>query len=162
MQGSRIRVLSDDFDGDTIDDLIVTETFGNVWLYRNTKPGGTDTFDQPVLLQKLVSRSSMVCVDWNQDGKPDLLLQGTAAEPGAVMLNETKDGKLAMSKPQRPFDLPYLFWGTQFGAADWNHDGDRDVMVQAEHFSFFIEQSFLTHGYREAKLISASAKEQAK
>jgi hypothetical protein len=162
MQGSRIRVLSDDFDGDKIDDLIVTETFGNVWLYRNTKAGGTDTFDQPILLQKLISRSSIVCVDWNQDGKPDLLLQGTAAEPGAVMLNETKDGKPAMSKPQRPFELPYLFWGTQFSATDWNHDGDRDVMVQAEHFSFFIEQSFLTYGYREANLISASTREQAK
>ena len=43
MQGSRIRFIADDFDGDRIDDLIVTETYGNVWLYRNTKRGGTDT-----------------------------------------------------------------------------------------------------------------------
>jgi hypothetical protein len=158
MQGSRIRIVSDDFDGDKIDDLIVTETFGNVWFYRNARAGGTDTFEQPVLLQKLASRTSIAVVDWNGDGKPDLLLQGTAAAPGAVMINETKDGKAAMSRPQRPFELPYLFWGTQFGAADWNRDGDRDVMVTGEHFSFFIEQSFLSYGYREAKRVSAETK----
>ena len=158
MQGSRIRVLSEDFDGDKIDDLIVTETFGNVWLYRNTKAGGTDTLEPPILLQKLSSRTSFVSVDWNQDGKPDLFLQGTAAVPGAVLINQTTDGKPAVSSPQRPFEVPYLFWGHQFGAADWNHDGDRDVMVTAEHFSFFIEQSFLIHGYQEAKLLSAGTK----
>jgi hypothetical protein len=158
LQGSRIRMLSDDFDGDKIDDLIVTETYGNVWLYRNTKQGGTDTLEPPVLLQKLSSRTSLVVVDWNLDGKPDLFAQGTAAEPGAIMINETKDGKPALSKPSRPFELPYLFWGTQFGATDWNRDGDRDLMITAEFFSFFVEQSFLTHGYRQATLLSAGVK----
>ena len=97
-------------------------------------------------------------VDWNQDGKPDLFTEGTAAEPGAVMINETKNGKPAISKPSRPFDLPYLFWGTQFAATDWNRDGDRDLMVTAEFFSFFIEQSFLAHGYRQATLLSIELK----
>jgi hypothetical protein len=158
LQGSRIRMVSDDFDGDEIDDLVVTETYGNVWFYRNTKRGGTDTLEPPILLHKLPSRTSLVVVDWNQDGKPDLFTQGTAAAPGAIMINETKDGKPAISKPTRPFELPYLFWGTRFGASDWNGDGDRDLMVTAEFFSFFIEQSFLTHGYRQATLVSAGVK----
>jgi len=158
MQGSRIVFIAEDFDGDKINDLIITETYGNVWLYRNTKQGGTDTFDPPTLLQKLSSRTSFVGVDWNGDGKVDLFSQGTAAEPGALLINETTEGKPALSKPQRPFELPYLFWGPQFGATDWNRDGDRDVMCTAEFFTFFIEQSFLTHGYREAKLISAGKK----
>jgi FG-GAP-like repeat len=158
LQGSRIRMLADDFDGDKIDDLIVTDTYGNLWLYRNTKQGGTDTLAPPILLYKLQSRTSLSVVDWNQDGKPDLFTQGNAAEPGGIMINETKDGKAAISKPARPFELPYLFWGTQFGVTDWNHDGDRDFMVTAEFFSFFIEQSFLTHGYRQATLVSAEVK----
>ena len=33
-----------------------------------------------------------------------------------------------------------------------------DLMCTAEFFSFFIEQSFLTHGYREANLVSAAMK----
>ncbi len=158
LQGSRIRMIAEDFDGDGIDDLIVTETLGNVWLYRNTKRGGADTLEPPVLLHKLSSRTSFVAVDWNQDGKPDLFTQGTAAAPGAIMLNQTKGGKPAIGKPTRPFELPYLFWSTQFGAADWNRDGDRDLLVTSEFFTFFIEQSFLTHGYREAKLVSADSK----
>ena len=158
LQGARIKMLSDDFDGDKIDDLIVTETYGNIWLYRNTKKGGIDTLEQPILLYKLPSRTSIVVVDWNQDGKPDLFIEGTAAEPGAVMINETNNGKPVISKPSRPFELPYLFWGTQFGATDWNRDGDRDLMVTAEFFSFFIEQSFLAHGYRQATLLSIDLK----
>ncbi len=158
LQGSRIRMLSADFDGDKVDDLIVTDTYGNLWLYLNTKRGGTETLAPPVLLHKLSSRTSLVVVDWNEDGKPDLLTQGIAAQPGGIMINETKDGKPAISKPSRPFQLPYLFWGTQFGVADWNHDGDRDLMVTGEFFSFFIEQSFLTHGYREATLVSAGVR----
>ena len=158
MQGSRIRFIADDFDGDKIDDLIVTETYGNVWFYRNTKRGGTDTLEPPILLQKLPSRTSFVGVDWNHDGKVDLFSQGTAAAPGEVMLNETKDGKPALSKPTRPFTLPYLFWGPQFGATDWNRDGDRDVMVTSEFFTFFLEQSFLTHGYRAATLVAVETK----
>ena len=104
------------------------------------------------------SRTSFVGVDWNHDGKVDLFSQGTAAAPGEVMLNETTDGNPALSKPTRPFTLPYLFWGPQFGATDWNRDGDRDVMVTSEFFTFFIEQSFLTHGYRAAKLVAAETK----
>lgn len=159
LQGSRVICLTEDFDRDGILDLLVTETFGNIWFFRNTRKGGTDTLEPGVLLTKLPSRTyCLLSVDWNRDGKPDLLTQGTAAKPGLLFLNETADGKAKLSDAQRPFELPYLFWSPKFGVADWNGDGDRDFLVCAEFFTFYIEQSFLAHGYREAKTVAVEQK----
>lgn len=154
LQGSRIQFVVTDFDGDGIEDLVVTDTYGNIWLYRNTKTGGTDTFAAPVLLAKLPSRTaSMAVTDWNHDGLPDLIVGGTVSEPFRVMLNETREGKPELAKQAITVKLPYMFWGSRFRVTDWNQDGDEDLLVCSEFFTFFVERSFLTYGYRPATLV---------
>ena len=159
LQGSRIRFMADDFDKDGIDDLAVTETYGNVWIFLNTKVGGIDTLAPGVKVAKF---SGMVWgfnpIEWNGDGKTDIIAEGNTFEPGQLLLNESKPGQPAFSEPFRPKEfqnLPHVFWGPDFRGADWNKDGDDDILIQSEFLYFFwAERSFLKHGYRYGSLTS--------
>jgi len=154
LQGSRIVLLVTDFDGDGIDDLVVTETFGNIWVFLNTVQGGVDTLQPGVAVAKMPTRTNMLSpIDWNKDGLTDLFTGGTAAQPGEIRLNQSKPGQPAIGDPIRPIDTPYLWWGPKFRITDWNGDGDDDMMVNSEFFTFFAERSFLDHGYRPGRLI---------
>lgn len=163
LQGSRIRFLADDFDKDGIDDLAVTETYGNVWIFLNTKTGGIDTFRPGVKVSEFDHFVfGFNTIDWNGDGKTDIISQGTAFEPGLLLLNESKPGQPKFSKPFRPDQLqtlPHVFWGPDFRGTDWNSDGDDDVIIRAEFYSFWAERSYLKHGYRQAGLIGLEKKD---
>ncbi|MBI2431472.1 MAG: hypothetical protein HYV26_01220 [Candidatus Hydrogenedentes bacterium] len=56
----------------------------------------------------------------------------------------------------RPFKLPYVFWGANFFPEDWNRDGDVDLLIRSEFYLFWAEKSFLRHGYREAMGLGAA------
>ncbi len=157
LQGSRINFMSDDFDGDGIDDLAVTETYGNVWIFLNTKIGGINTLAPGVKVAKFAQYvwGGFNPIEWNGDGKTDIISEGNTAEPGQLLLNISKPGKPAFSGPLRPQELqnlPHVFWGADFRGADWNKDGDDDLLIQSESYSFWAERSFLTHGYSKATL----------
>jgi hypothetical protein len=155
LQGSRIVFTREDIDGDALADLVVGDTFANLWVFRGTKLQATDAFEAGVLVTKLPTRpESIACTDWNEDGKTDLLIGGTAAEPAFVYLNDSKVGKPAISPGTPISGLPYLFWGPKLRATDWNGDGDKDLLVQSEFLSFWMERSFLDHGYQSARIAS--------
>ncbi|QDU79687.1 FG-GAP repeat protein [Polystyrenella longa] len=158
LQGSRIVFALSDFNQDGIDDLLIAETFAQLWLFPGQAPSenaeaAARTFGPGQLLTTLKTRINQICCfDWNKDSFPDLLLGGTATEPVIVYLNQTQAGDPALSEAQAVEGLPYLFWGPRVAATDWNGDGDDDLMVQSEFFSFWIERSFLDHGYFAAQV----------
>lgn len=155
LQGSRIVFALEDLDGDGIRDLVVGDTFANLWVFRGTKREATDAFEPGALITKLPTRpEAIACTDWNGDGKTDLLIGGTAEEPAIVYFNHSEIGRPAVSAGMPISGLPYLFWGPKLRAADWNGDGDMDLLVQSEFFSFWMERSFLDHGYRMARIVS--------
>ncbi|MBL8851885.1 MAG: VCBS repeat-containing protein, partial [Planctomycetaceae bacterium] len=155
LQGSRILLATEDFDRDGLLDLIVSETYGNVWLFRRISENGRDMLAPGVVIARLPGRTeSLNFDDWNHDGLPDLLLGGTTAEPVKVLLNQSRSGRPALEPPQTVPGLPYVFWGAKPRIADWNRDGDADLLIQSEFFSFFAERSFLEGGYRKALLLS--------
>lgn len=152
LQGSRIIFLVTDFDGDGIDDIVATETYGNIWVFINTQAGGTDTLLPGVKVAAMSSRAdAMNQIDWNRDGLPDLLTGGTAARPGMIFMNRSTRGKPALAEPVQPIELPYVFWGPNLRSVDWNADGDDDLLINSEFFSFWAERSFLEHGYIKAE-----------
>jgi hypothetical protein len=151
LQGSRIVFSAADFDADGVKDLIVGDTFANVWIFRGTRNGATDAFEPGVIITKLATRPEAVtCADWDNDGRPDLLIGGTAVTPCLVYKNTSEPGQPRV-EGVKPIDgLPYLFWGPKLQATDWNQDGDVDLLVQSEFFSFWLERSFLEKGYAMA------------
>ncbi|MBX7106895.1 MAG: VCBS repeat-containing protein, partial [Gemmataceae bacterium] len=155
LQGSRILLATEDFDRDGRLDLIVSETYGNVWLFRRITVDGHDTLASGVVIAKLPGRTeSLNFDDWNHDGLPDLLLGGTTTEPVKVLINRSQSGQPALKPPQTVPGLPYVFWGAKPRIADWNNDGDADLLIQSEFFSFFAERSFLEGGYRKGHLLA--------
>jgi FG-GAP-like repeat len=151
LQGSRIVLNVADFDVDGINDLLVGDTFSNVWAFRGSKKGVTDAFHAGVLLTKLPTRpEAITCTDWNGDQRPDLLIGGTADNPCLIYYNASRPGEPELETGKPVAGLPYLYWGPKLGAADWNGDGDIDLLVQSEFFSFWLERSFLDHGYQVA------------
>jgi len=158
LQGSRIVFVPVDFDGDGITDLVVADTYGNIQVFLNTRVGGTESLAPGVIVRKMPSRvQAIAIIDSNNDGKPDLLTGGSASQPGMVFTNESERGKPAISEPTHPLDLPYVFWGPRFRNVDWNGDGDEDLLIHSEFFSFWAERSFLEHGYRPAEIAGDTA-----
>jgi len=156
LQGSRIRFTVNDFDGDGIKDLAITDTYGFVWIFLNTKAGGTNTFLPGIKVAKFPKYVfGFNSIDWNGDNKTDIIASGTSSAPGQLLINNSKPGQPSFSEPYRPKELqnlPHVFWGPDFSGADWNKDGDDDLMIQSEFlYNFWAERSFLEHGYCEVK-----------
>jgi hypothetical protein len=149
-----------DLDRDGRLDLIVSETYGNIWCFRRTEASGRDALEPGVLIHKLPGRTeSLVFADWNHDGRPDLLLGGPPNAPVQVLFNSGTGNHPAFSKPEPIRGLPYVFWGAKPRITDWNTDGDADLMIQSEFFSFFAERSFVEGGYREGRIVSVGVQE---
>ena len=153
LQGSRILFHVVDFDQDGIDDIVLTDTYRHLWFYRGVLMNGQHRVEPGVKMMKLRTES-LVFTDWNQDGKPDLLPGGTVTTPAIVCLNQSTPGKPSLGSPEVIPGIPYVFWGPKVRVADWNQDGDEDLMIQGEFLSFWAERSFLTRGYSEARLVN--------
>lgn len=163
LQGSRIRFFGGDIDGDGILDLAVTDTYGDVWVFLNTRQGGVNTLAPGVKVAKFKKFMwSFNPIEWNGDGKTDIIAEGNTFEPGQLLVNTSTPGYPSFSEPARPKelrDLPFVFWGPGFHGQDWNGDGDEDILIQSElHFFFWAERTFLTHGYGEAVAVQAMEK----
>lgn len=152
LQGSRILMAAVDFDRDEVLDLVVTETHRKLWLFRGVMQNGERRLEPGIELLKLRTES-LVFTDWNRDGKPDLLVGGSAIDPAFVCLNTTIPGNPSLAAPTALPGIPYVFWGPQVRSTDWNRDGDEDLLIQSEFLSFWGERSFLDRGYARASLI---------
>lgn len=153
LQGSRIVMSAVDFDGDGFEDLVIGDTFADVRVFRGTQHGAIDAFEPGIVVTKLATRPEAVaCADWDGDARPDLLIGGTAAVPCLLYKNSSRPGHPSVEDAQPIERVPYVFWGPKLQATDWNNDGDVDLLVQSEFFSFWLERSFLDRGYQMAKI----------
>ena len=101
-----------DGNGDGIDDLIVSSESGT-WLWHGS-PLGKFTRSAKLLVQ---STSKLLTDDFNDDGKPDIVLFGRG--DGAVMTNS----------PDGSFETLWEFPG-QAWLHDFDNDGNTDIAVQ--------------------------------
>lgn len=150
-----IVVTTIDWDKDGHQDLVIGEEDGRVSLVRNTGTvrDGMPVFEKPSYFQqkaqhlKTGALSTPTAVDWNGDGREDLISGDTA---GRINFVENLGGDAATPTWAKPVRLraggteirhqagpngsiqgpAEAKWGyTAPVAADWNHDGLPDLVV---------------------------------
>lgn len=134
LAGSYSKLHMADWDGDGLMDILVGHS-STIILYRNTGTQSAPRFQAPVPIQtpegKFPVRPSPFVIDWDGDGKKDLLVGcekpqvyfhrnvGTAKKPKLAR------GKLLDLKGEG-FESSYR---CRIDVTDWNKDGKKDLLV---------------------------------
>lgn len=150
LQGARTVFTVADYDGDALNDLVVGDTYGKIRFYRNLGPDQAPRFSQPQLVGDMKFRLLVDAVDWNNDGRMDVIA-GTASHKVAVFLNTESNGQVAFSDPIE-LKLPQIK-ETRVLMVDLNRDGDQDLFVMSTQGSILVERSFLEHGYARGRVL---------
>lgn len=137
LMGTYSKLHYADWDGDGLKDLLIGQDGTNgseVVFYKNTGAESEPKFDKPELLNlpgPQMSRPSPYIVDWDGDGRYDLLF-GTE-RPEIYFLRNAGTNEKPRLEAGRKIDLI----GGDFGkgyrcridVADWNEDGKLDLLV---------------------------------
>ena len=150
LQGARTVFTVADFDGDDLNDLVVGDTYGKIRCYRNLGPTETPSFAPPVLVGDMKFRLLVDTVDWNNDGRPDIIA-GTDSHKVSVFLNTGGTGDKLFAEPL-PLKLPQIK-EIRVRAVDLSRDGDQDLFVMSTQGSILVERSFLEHGYARGRVV---------
>jgi FG-GAP-like repeat len=133
-------------------DLVCSNADGDVFYYRNS---GDGRFEPGVKIAHGENRAFVWPVDWNGDGKMDVVVTWGSGPVAKILLNQGigPDGvpifkeELIKTMPWIPYPRPM--------AIDWNHDGQVDLLFASSYSMLhFAAHHFVEHGYVEAKLAS--------
>lgn len=129
-----------DWDNDGGTDLLVGEGNGKLVLYRNTSDGDFRYDTGQTLETPLIVGASPFVVDWDNDGRKDLLV-GSADGTLTLLLNNGSD--------QAPLFGAGQFLETSLGVVavggsaapwvtDWDDDGRKDLLVGSAEGELFL------------------------
>ena len=131
-------------------DLVCSNANGDVYFYRNA---GDGRFQPGVKLASGDNRAFVWPVDWDGDGKMDVVVAWGAGPKIQILMNQGigPDGipkfvaKEIKTMPWIPLPRPM--------AIDWNHDGQVDLLFASSYsLLHFAEHHFVEHGYVEARI----------
>jgi hypothetical protein len=57
-------------------------------------------------------------------------------------------------------DVPGCFGYPWTYVADWNNDGDVDLIIDQYGYTRFVERSFIEYGYRPGRILSFEKRDQ--
>ena len=108
-------------------------------------------FAPAVEIADLKIRCVPCAVDWDQDGRVDVI--AIAASGEVVLIRNLGANGFASAAPLQVPAVPY---GPSVSAVDWNGDGDVDLIVGTDYGYFcWFERSFLERGYARAQRVEA-------
>lgn len=127
-----------DWDGDGLLDILVGQDSPRdedeqILLYRNVGTATEMKLAAPWPLKIIkgnVSRPSPIVVDWDGDGKRDVLL-GSETSQVLFLRNTGSNGKPIFAAPE-PITLPGFdtsCYRCRIAVTDWNNDGKLDLLV---------------------------------
>lgn len=137
--GSKAVPFVVDFDNDGKKDLLVGSGDGHIYLYLNTGDDASPVFSSAVTIKdsagsdiKVLQNSAPVIVDYNNDGKKDLIVGGSEGTL-RYCVNIGADGSPEFSPTYVSINVDGD--GLSVGAnskaffTDWNSDGKKDLVV---------------------------------
>lgn len=146
LQGSRTTMTVADFDADGLLDMVVGETDGLSYYFRNVGTKTKPVFEKAHDFESLGIRMVSFAVDWNRDSHIDVV--GSAANGKVVVWKNQGGGKFAKGEP---LSFPAVPYGPSVSVADWNDDGDDDLIIGTAYGYFcWFERSFLDRGMAKA------------
>lgn len=149
--GNRAVPAPGDYVGDGKTHLIVSDADGDVFFFRNA---GDGRFEPGVKIAQSPSRAAVWPVDWNRDGKLDVILVHAGGPKIEILLNQgVGPGGVPIFKSQpvttNPPELPY----PRPMAMDWYHDGQTDLLLASSYALLHVgAHHFVEHGYVEAQV----------
>jgi hypothetical protein len=129
----------------------VSDADGEVFFFRNR---GDGQFEPGVKIASGNSRAFVYPVDWNHDGKLDVIVAWSGGPKIQLLLNQGlgADG-LPIFKPQEITTCPPELPTPRPIAIDWDHDGEPDLLLASSYaLLHFAAHHFVEHGYVEAEL----------
>jgi len=151
--GRGMSVAFADYDHDGYPDALVTNDNMPNFLFHNK---GNGTFEEVGLLTgtalrdngKPVASMGVEFKDYNNDGRPDLLITALAGETFPVFQNDGKGGFVDATYPSRLGAAAVKHSGWGLGLFDFNNDGWKDLFTANSHVNDRVEQ-FESYAYRE-------------
>jgi len=124
-----------DWNNDGNHDLLVGDSNGNVFIYRNTNNNSSPVLDGGTfVLNTGDERASAEVADWNGDGKKDLVI-GTLTGTVQVYINQNTDAVPSfgtyfnVQAGGNTFDFTTGYDRSAPRVYDWDSDGLKDLMV---------------------------------
>ncbi len=148
LQGARTTFTAHDFDGNGTTDLIVGDTYGHVRHFRNIGTNDQPVFKDEGLIGDLRTRLTLDLIDWNRDGLMDVIACSANGRI-RIFLNEAgaPDGFGNEIDPKLPpYPVPSIVVG------DFSGSGERDLMITSPEGVFWLQRTFLDHGYAEGRV----------
>lgn len=120
------QVIAADFNGDHIPDLAIVNGSSVSILINN----GDGTFRPPLEFATGPGSAGLAAVDWNKDGKMDLVVVNSGADPAhsVSILLGNGDGTF-----QPHHDIPGAPNGNSIAVGDFNHDGNPDIATSSNN-----------------------------
>jgi hypothetical protein len=157
LQGARATYTVGDFDGDGLPDLVTADTFGSVRYFRQaprSAPKDASRFESAIEIGKLQTYGAPCAVDWNGDGKLDVVCASSSAD---TMVFPGRRGGSPPFDAAKPIRLPAAPYGAgqPVVAVDYNGDGDQDIILYTPYgYMCFYEHSFIERGYARGTVVS--------
>jgi hypothetical protein len=155
LQGARTVFTVADFDQDGRLDLVVGDTFGKIRYYKNVGTKEKPVFALPVEVGDQKLRLLVEAVDWNHDGRMDIIA-GSANGSVRVYLNVGTKGNARFAEGFDPHLPPIL--QPRVLMADLNGDGDEDLFIPSTQGSCLVNRQFLRHGYASGTFLTLEKK----
>lgn len=160
-----------DMNNDGLEDLVVGDSAGYVWIYLNSGEKGKPRFTTGTFLHTFIGNGAKLCVtDWDQDGDFDII---TGTYYGDVAFLENTGTRVqydfvkSMGVPRYvmprgvdrlpKFAFPHLLLGAQAmvignylcpWVEDWNNDGKPDLLMGEGTYSANSVRLLLNAGSR--------------
>lgn len=163
LQGARPWMAPLSMNHTGLTDLAMSDTYGKVHLFlHDPKQKAGDTppkFLPPTELSGPQPKERLVVrrVDWNHDGWDDLIY-AYANDEFYILLNKPGvDGKREFGAPIK-INVPGCYGDPFISVADWNRDGDDDLIISQYGYTRLVDQSFIERGYIPATVVKSESK----